>query len=436
MKKWKHALLAGIAACTVMTATASAASFESTATAMKSMGLFAGTSTGYELNRAPTRAEAATMLVRLLGKTAEAETLWASSKDTFAFRDMDAFDWAQPYVHWLARSGLAAGTSADCFSPADPCTAQMYAAFLMRALGYSEADGDFSFENVLAFARSHGVINDVNCDTKTFLRDHVVAASYTALASAPKSGEADLLTKLVNSGAVSASAASMEQQKFSAYRGYVQTMQPAAEGAALENVTSISVSGGLSLDVAAVSESRLSGNRLSTQSSLTITVPGDDPFVQERTGYYADGRWYTNADGVKTWKPAALDELLQQLALPEAAPLVLLDEIRIGSAEYYLTYSAAGRAYYQEYFKLLAHTLGGTPAMDQLSISGLNAEIRVADGVLSSLSTSVTASGKLSGGTAGTEITMRAQQNSKVSAVGSEVTVNTPDDLSSYTPST
>ena len=133
--------------------------------------------------------------------------------------------------------------------------------------------------------------------------------------------------------------------------------------------------------------------------------------------------------------PAALDELLQQLALPEAAPLVLLDEIRIGSAEYYLTYSAAGRAYYQEYFKLLAHTLGGTPAMDQLSISGLNAEIRVADGVLSSLSTSVTASGKLSGGTAGTEITMRAQQNSKVSAVGSEVTVNTPDDLS-YTPST
>ena len=72
MKKWKHALLAGIAACTVMTANASAASFESTATAMKSMGLFAGTSTGYELDRAPTRAEAATMLVRLLGKTTEA----------------------------------------------------------------------------------------------------------------------------------------------------------------------------------------------------------------------------------------------------------------------------------------------------------------------------------------------------------------------------
>lgn len=426
MKKWKRLLLTGIAACTTMVMSASAASFEQAADALKAMGLFAGTSTGYELDRAPTRAEAATMLVRLLGKTAEAEALWASGSASFVFRDMDDFDWAQPYVHWLSRSGLAAGTSADRFSPSAPCTAQMYAAFLLRALGYSETAGDFTFDNAISFARSHGVINSANYDPSVFLRDHVVAASYTALAAATKGGEDDLLTKLVRDGAVSQSAASAALQEFSDYRGYARVMQAVPDGIAMQNVTSFSASGGLTLDIAAVSEAKMRGNAMSSKSSLTITLPGENPFVQERNSYFAVGRWYTNVDGAKTWR--ALGSM--PAVRPEAVPLVLIDEIRAENAEYILAYNAAGRAYYQAQLWQLLQT--GAPALRDLTITGLNSEVRVKDGALAALSTGITASATLENST----VNIRAQQSSSISETGNGVSVTVPEGLSTYTQAT
>ena len=425
MKKWKRALLSALAACTLLMVNASAATFTQTADTLKNMGLFAGTSTGYELDRAPTRAEAATMLVRLLGKTTEAESEWDNSGETFAFRDMDDFDWAKPYVHWLSVNQLAAGTSADRFTPSAECTAQMYAAFLMRALGYYEANGDFAFDDAISFARSHGVINNVNYSDSSFLRDHVVAMSYTALAAAPKSGESDLLTRLVNDGAVSSSSASMEQQKFSDYRGYSQIMQQASNGVALQNVTSFSISGGLSLDIAAVSEVSLRGNTASSQSSLTVTRAGENPFVQERTGYYASGRWYTNTNGTKTWTAMSSAPFAQ----PETVPLLLIDGIRTDSTKYILTYNAIGQTYYQTLLNQLLRTSGNTSTLQDLTISRLNAEIEVEEGALASLSTSVTANGKY----ADSDVAITAQQSSKITATGEQVSVQIPSDLSSYT---
>lgn len=434
MKRWKRALLTGLAACAAMMVTASASSFDSTADSLKAMGLFAGTNNGYELDRAPTRAEAATMLVRLLGKTEEAEALWASDPSGFAFRDMESFDWAKPYVHWLAKNDLAAGTSATQFSPSAPCTAQMYAAFLMRTLGYYEVNGDFAFADALTFARSHDVINDVNCDTSKFLRDHVIATSYTALAARPKSGESDLLTKLVGDGAISASAAAAEQQKFAAYRGYAAVMQ-AVNGVTLENVTSLSVSGGLSLEIAAVSETRISGERLSSESTLTMTVPGSDPFVLERSGYYADGRFYTAENGVKTWKKATLDQVLKELAQPGAVPLVLLDRVEADGSVYALTYSAAGKQRYLADLQVLESALGGSVlGFRDLTIGELAAEVRTEGGRLASLSSGVTVTGKMSHLTTGGEaaVTISAMQNSKVTATGSAVQIAAPGDLVAY----
>lgn len=435
MRRWKRALLTGLAACAAMMVTASAASFESAADSLKAMGLFAGTNAGYELDRTPTRAEAATMLVRLLGKAEEAETLWASDPSGFAFRDMDGFAWAKPYVHWLTENGLAAGTSATNFSPAAPCTAQMYAAFLMRTLGYSEANGDFAFADALSFARGRGVIDDANCDASRFLRGHVVAASYTALSAQPKSGEADLLTRLVDGGAVDPAAASKEQRKFAAYRGYAEVMRASADGAAMENVTSLSVSGGLSLEIAAVSQTRLNGERLSMDSTLTMTVPGENPFVLERTGYYTGGRFYTAENGVKTWKTSTLDAVLNELSQPGVMPLVLLDDIQETGTGYLLTYSEAGREAYLNDLQLLESALGGSVlGFRDLSIGELSAEVRAENGRLSAVSSGVTVSGKMNHRASGGEVavSIRAQQNSKITETGSGVQIAVPSDLASY----
>ena len=56
------------AAAAMLTASAFAANYTNCADSLHEMGLFQGTQNGYDLDRTPTRAEAAVMLVRLLGK--------------------------------------------------------------------------------------------------------------------------------------------------------------------------------------------------------------------------------------------------------------------------------------------------------------------------------------------------------------------------------
>lgn len=159
----------------VITATAGAANFTNCADRLKDVGLFQGTNQGYQLDKAPTRAEASAMLVRLLGKEAEAEKL------TYTAPFTDLKGWEKPYVQYLYDNGLANGMSATAYNPTGKCSAQMYTTFLLRALGYSDAKGDFTYAKALDFGEQVGLVDDINCSTKNFLRDNAVAMSLTAL---------------------------------------------------------------------------------------------------------------------------------------------------------------------------------------------------------------------------------------------------------------
>lgn len=75
MKTKLRIVLASVLVAAGLAMTAGAASYDNCADQLKDLGLFQGTEDGFELDRAPTRGEAATMLVRLLGKEAEAKEL-------------------------------------------------------------------------------------------------------------------------------------------------------------------------------------------------------------------------------------------------------------------------------------------------------------------------------------------------------------------------
>lgn len=203
MKQKFKMLLATMLAVASLLVVAGAANYDHYADQLKSLGLFQGTDAGYELDRAPTRAEAATMLVRLLGKEQEAKEL----EYTAPFTDLEG--WEQPYVQYLYENGLTTGASATTFEPLEPCSAQMYTTFLLRALGYSDAaNADFSYAQAISFGESIGLVDDTNCDQSNFLRGHVVAMSMTALSTEVKNGDSTvLLEKLVAEGAVDAAAA-------------------------------------------------------------------------------------------------------------------------------------------------------------------------------------------------------------------------------------
>lgn len=119
MKKMRIALASMLVAAGI-TATAGAANFTNCADRLKDVGLFQGTNQGYQLDKAPTRAEASAMLVRLLGKEAEAEKL------TYTAPFTDLKGWEKPYVQYLYDNGLANGMSETAYNPTGKCSAQMY----------------------------------------------------------------------------------------------------------------------------------------------------------------------------------------------------------------------------------------------------------------------------------------------------------------------
>jgi len=177
MKKLHSVLALALALLMLVPCFASAVSFTAQADAMKDMGLFLGTNNGYDLDKEPTRAQAAVMLVRFLGKEAEAK---AGEWET-PFTDVP--DWAKPYVGYLYENDLTKGMSETTFVPDDVCSAQMYVTFILRALGYMDENGKDTFEyaKVFDFAEEKNLITAENCDKDNFLRDHMVGIAYRAL---------------------------------------------------------------------------------------------------------------------------------------------------------------------------------------------------------------------------------------------------------------
>lgn len=195
----------------VCSGTAWGATFDNCAEALEDMGLFQGSDTGYELDRVLTRGEAAAMLVRMLG--AEDEALAENYEHPFT----DLVGWESPYVGYMYAKGLTGGATADTYNPRGECSLQMYAAFILRALGYGD---DFAYADAVNFAAKLGVVDFINAGISGFRRDNAVAISYTALATHPKDSEVNLLTQLVEAGAVDAAAAAPYQQLFDDYAAF------------------------------------------------------------------------------------------------------------------------------------------------------------------------------------------------------------------------
>ncbi len=168
------------------------------AESLKSLGIFKGVSdTEFELDRAPTRAEALVMLIRLLGKENEA----LSSECVHPFTD--APEWADKYIGYAFENGLTKGISETEFAGNHRATREMYLTFVLRALGYSDSEGgDFLWNAPFELAEKTGIISASDM-TSEFLRAEVVKASYNAMSTRLKNEEKTLGEKLISEGVFS-----------------------------------------------------------------------------------------------------------------------------------------------------------------------------------------------------------------------------------------
>lgn len=183
------------------------------------LGLFRGVgsnadgSPNFDLDRSPTRVEAVTMLVRLLGQDAAAK---AGSWET-PFTDVAG--WAAPYVGYAYANGLTFGMSATSFGGNMPVTASQYLTFVLRALGYGSGS-DFAWDSAWTLSDSLGITKgEYNGETGVFLRGDAAVISYHALAAQLKDNSACLLDALYAQGAITGPPAIMEVDFFDVGQG-------------------------------------------------------------------------------------------------------------------------------------------------------------------------------------------------------------------------
>lgn len=147
------------------------------------LGLFQGVGTNadgtpdFALDRAPTRAEAVTMLVRLLGKEEEAKA------GTWETPFTDVADWAKPYVGYAYANNLTTGTGATTFGGDITVNATQYLTMVLRALGYSDKwEDDFQWDAAWGKADKVGLTHgEYDENTTSFTRGDVAVISKSAL---------------------------------------------------------------------------------------------------------------------------------------------------------------------------------------------------------------------------------------------------------------
>lgn len=445
MRNILKAMTAGLIAATVLTVSAAAADFNHCADSLNQMNLFKGGTSGYELDRAPTRAEAATMLVRLLGKEAEAQQL------TYSAPFADLADWEKPYVQYLYDNGLTKGATATTFNPESKCDAQMYSTFLLRALGYSDAEnGDFTYADSIDKATTLGVADSTNCDTSNFLRDNVVAMSYTALSVEPKDQSADsLLAKLVADGAVDKTKAQATLDFFSNYSDY----KAVAEAQANETKMAMSMTadiatklGGADLmtantkmDIKAdmnledLNKSKMAMNGTMTAKMAPSLTESTEDAATEQTlqYYYTDGAYYMQIGDQKIKMPmdfSSVQEMINSANGAKEEPITLFRSLTKSGKTYTVEYQPEVM---NSMIKDVLKTMNMDSLLDGTSVkvNTVKATVTVKDGKMSGMTMDM----DMTIGAEGETLDMTMNMKADITATGDSVKVVLPTDLGTYT---
>ena len=162
------------------------------------LGLFNGTGTDddgnpiFNLDDKLSRQEATALLVRILGREAEAK------EQVFDIPFTDVDEWAKPYVGFAYHNGLVNGIADTSFGSKNPISASEYLTLILRSLGYDDKNGDFAWDCAWTLSDELNMTQgQYNVDTSAeFCRKDAVLISYMSLFQKLKGEEQTLANKL------------------------------------------------------------------------------------------------------------------------------------------------------------------------------------------------------------------------------------------------
>ncbi len=223
------------------------------AEALYTLGLMSGTAQNadgtpeFSLSRTMTRAEAITMLVRMLGE----ETAAQQTAADIPFADVDS--WAVPYVGYAYAQGWTNGVSQTAFGSQNAVTAAQFMTFLLRALGYSDANGDFTVATALDKADAVSLANGQYDTVTNFTRGDAAQACYQALFCIIKGTNTTLLAILVDDGVVTDAQVQAADLTDALTAGNAAAQLPATSTTTILPSTTTGITSGTVLDAEQVS---------------------------------------------------------------------------------------------------------------------------------------------------------------------------------------
>ncbi len=166
---------------------------------LQELGLLKGSDKGFELERAPTRAEIAVMLIRLMGL--ETEVLASEYEHPFT----DVPTWADKYIGYMYTNKLTNGISPTEFGSAKQAAMKDYCTFVLRALKYDDKSGDFTWSTSIEVASEKELLTNITeplASDKTFIRNDLVLISANSLKVKIKDSELKLIDSLVEQSSI------------------------------------------------------------------------------------------------------------------------------------------------------------------------------------------------------------------------------------------
>ena len=212
-------LCAALFATLFVPASAASVSADEAVATLSALGLLIGSGGDLALTRPVTRAEAAVMLLRLMGLYDTAETVSLKS----AFSDAG---WADVYLGFAYDAGIVKGRTDTYFGSNETVSARDFVTMVLRALGYDE-DVDFTYGTSLAFADAIGLTHGEYSADGGFIREDLALVSYTALTMKPKGADRRLIDTLYMNGGVTAEA--LKQTRLASAVNANKTVRTAAE---------------------------------------------------------------------------------------------------------------------------------------------------------------------------------------------------------------
>ena len=167
---------------------------------LAALNIVRGNGSGYALDESATRAQAAVLLVRLAGAEQEA----AGSGSPSSFQDVPT--WCRSSIAYASSQKWIYGVTAQAFRPGETVTANAWCTFLLRMLGYSDKDGDFTVGGAALFAQHIGLISRSYDGPLT--RGDLFQIMRDALTFSYKDGSATVIERLIQRGICQQSTAS------------------------------------------------------------------------------------------------------------------------------------------------------------------------------------------------------------------------------------